>query len=495
MRSFDRLAPRLAPVLLLSLAAGCGHAPPPARANEVVSVPPGDVWVDHLRNDLAPFWAMPAALGSPRGAFPTFRCDDGSAWDAEKPCPELAKAPEWIRSELTREYTRMRSRQTYFYGVAYHLTGEERYLELARDGVSWIRANAFDRETGSAITYWDRGQPGPPPGERTSQDLAYAALGPAFYAYLTRDPDVLADVLRLKAHVFSAYDDPALGMLRWAREDPKGVEDRRQELVSQLDQVNAYLLLLTPILPEPEARRARADLSRVCRVIVERFYSPEHGMFWGSLHDPADRVLGSRHTDFGHSIKAFWMLERSGRLLDDPALVAFARRGGSELLKKAFVPSTGCWATGFRQDGSLDAGLTWWAFAELDQMAATLALTDREEARVLSRTAACWREHLVDPVHHEVWAFADPTRPGRHFAKTNQWKNGYHSAEHALVSYLTAQQLGGRPAVLHFAFEADPPRPSPRPYLFDGDVAAIRETPLPGFPGRRKVTVSFTGIR
>ena len=47
----------------------------------------------------------------------------------------------------------------------------------------------------------------------------------------------------------------------------------------------------------------------------------------------------------------------------------------------------------------------------------------------------------------------------------------------------------------HFAFEAVPPRATLRPYLFGGDVTSVAEAPLPGFPGRRKLTVSFTGIR
>lgn len=489
-----RFAARLALSFLVPLCA-CSQVPSSPSALAVPALPSGEAWIGHLRNDLAPFWTMEAALGSPRGAFPTFRCHDGAAWNPAAPCPELAEAPPWIRSELGREYTRMRSRQTFFYGVAYHLTGEAHFLDLARAGVNWILSNAFDRETGGAATYWENGLPGPPAAERTSQDLAYAALGPAFYAYLTRDPNVIADVLRLKNHVFTVYDEPAWGMLRWALAGAASEEARRQELVAQLDQVNAYLLLLTPMLAEQEATKARADLARICRVLIDRFYSPEHGMFWGSLHDSAERVLGSRHTDFGHSVKAFWMIERTGRLLDDPSLVEFGRRGGAALLRKAFVPATGCWASGFRRDGELDTGLTWWTFAELDQMAATLALETGEGRAYLEKTYACWRERLVDTVHHEVWAFADPSDPGRHGGKAFQWKNGYHTAEHALVSYLAAQQLAGQPALLHFAFDAVPTRWSLRPYVFTGDVASVREAPLPTFPGRRNVTVSFTGIR
>jgi len=64
----------------------------------------------------------------------------------------------------------MKSRQTYLYGVAFHITGDERYLEYARAGVAWLREHAYERETGSAVTYWSGGKPSPPPDQRTTQD-------------------------------------------------------------------------------------------------------------------------------------------------------------------------------------------------------------------------------------------------------------------------------------------------------------------------------------
>jgi hypothetical protein len=59
------------------------------------------------------------------------------------------------------------------------------------------------------------------PGPRTSQDLAYGQLGMAMYYYLTRDESVLADILRLKEHIFGGYWNAEWGMLRWvAKGDP-----------------------------------------------------------------------------------------------------------------------------------------------------------------------------------------------------------------------------------------------------------------------------------
>src|SRR5512134_1840687 len=245
MRRLSR-SPACALVALLAACAPAKEVPRPGVPPEPAGQAGAEAWVSHLERDLVPFWTQPAALGDPVGEFPTFRCHDGRAWDAAAPCPELAEAPEWIRAALGREYTRMRSRQTYFYGVAFHLLGDERYLELARAGALRIAARVDDE--GSVPSWLEAGRPEPAAGERTTQDLAYAQLGLAMYWYLTRDPAVLDALVRVERHVFETYWRDDWGMLAWTREGP---ESGHQELVAQLDQVNAYLLLVSPLLPEP----------------------------------------------------------------------------------------------------------------------------------------------------------------------------------------------------------------------------------------------------
>ncbi len=173
----------LKPFALLTLLFGSGLAlatqvssPAPAVAVPA-DLPSGERWLRHFREDLLPFWNVPAAWGSPRGNFPTFRGNDGRAVDWTQPPEELATAPGWIKEAFGREYVRMKSRQTYFYGVAYHLTGDAKMLELARDGAAFIRKNALDPATGSSASYFEKGEAKPAVLARTSQDLAYAELG------------------------------------------------------------------------------------------------------------------------------------------------------------------------------------------------------------------------------------------------------------------------------------------------------------------------------
>lgn len=456
------------------LTVACTVRPPAASVPP--DLPEGAVWVTHLERDLAPFWTAPDALGDPVGNFPTFRCDDGSRFDAARPCPELANAGSWISDNLDREYVRMKSRQTYFYAAAFQLTGDPKMLDLAKAGAQWIRGHAIDRTTGGAVSWTRNGVPDAPAALRTTQDLAYAELGLAMLYNVTRDPALLDDIVRLKDYIFRTYDD-GRGLLLWVASDPEGDEDLRRELVSQLDQVNAYMLLLTPILPEPQRTVWKRDLQRLADGMVHLYFSPETGMFRGTLHETKEKVLGTRHTDFGHTIKAFWMIERIGRLTGREDLVAFARTNAPRVLDRAWIAGTGCWATGLSEDGELDRALVWWSFAELDQMSATLALADRSFATRLPAAYRCWFDKIVDREHHEVWGFVNPDDPSMHGGKAHLWKNGYHSAEHALVNYLTNQELHDRPASLWFAFTRQPSRETIRPYFFSGRVVKIEDLP------------------
>jgi len=469
-------------------------APVPVAAQVPADLPTGERWLKHFRQDLLPFWNLPDAWGQPRGNFPTFRDNDGRAVDWAKPPEMLAEAPGWIKEAFGRDYVRMKSRQTYFYGVAYHLTGDPRMLELARDGAAYIRAKALDPKTGSAVSYWEKGAAKPEVLARTTQDLAYAELGLAMYYYLTRDEAVLRDIKRLKHHIFSQYWNPEWKALQWVKKESPDGEHLRQELVAQLDQVNAYLLLLTPILPEPDRKEWTADLKRLAMTLLRDYHDTERHLFWGTIHNPAQKKLGSRHTDFGHSAKAYWMLERIGRLTKDPALVDLATTGAKAVLKQAYLPESGTWGSRLRPDGTVDTGKEWWIYAELDQLAATLALSDPAQAGPLPRTADFWFRVMVDHQGHEVWGGAGgPKLEPWEGPKIHQWKSGYHSAEHALVGYLTAQALRGEAATLYFA-----PKDAKallKPYFFEGTVGPRSSQPLPGFPGRRKVQVAFTGLK
>jgi mannose/cellobiose epimerase-like protein (N-acyl-D-glucosamine 2-epimerase family) len=449
----------------------------------IKALPPGDRWIRHVKEDLLKFWDMPTALGQPLGNFPTYRCNDGALYDAARPCPELKNADPSI-VKLDRDYTRAKSRQVFAYGIAYHLTGEEKYLRYAVAGADWLMEHAIDAH--GAASWFKDGKPQPANLQRTSQDMAYAASGIAFLYYLTHDPRYLNAVIALKSHIFNTYFDSQWGLLRWVRQANQDCDSPDQkELVSQLDQVYAYLLWTTMALPEGELKgQWIKDLHALAVAMRDQFFGETYGLYWGAITDMEHRNLANYkgeenpHTDFGHSIKTLWLTYRIGLLTGDSALVNFARPHMYPILNRAYIENTGSWARGFEPvgDGSgrwtLDPDKEWWSLAELDQTAATLALVDPVFARVLPHTYDYWFKYMVDHKHGGVWHMVravdnlpDPSLPKQH-----SWKNAFHVFEHALVGYITAQQLHDQPIVLHYAFKGDVADDTIHPYLYLGEL-------------------------
>ncbi|MEM9541178.1 MAG: hypothetical protein AAGA60_16950 [Cyanobacteria bacterium P01_E01_bin.42] len=451
----------------------------------IANVPTGDRWIQHLHQDLLPFWDMETAYGDPIGDFPTYRCNDGSLYDEFDPCPELANPiPGIVKPE--REYFRAKSRQVFAYGVAYHLSGDFKYLGLAKAGVDFLIANALAPE-GGAYTYTIDGVPGPTEARRISQDMAYVVAGLGFYYYLTRDPDVLTHIIDLKNYIFDTYFDEEWGLLAWAHEDyldyvnPGGTEEwvysNQRELVSQLDQVYGYMLLLAPTLPEPYQTEWKEDLLDLATIMSEQFYSPDKNLFFGAITDPIKQQLETDHTDFGHSIKTLWLIYEIGKLTGHYELTAFAQEKIPLILDEAFLPD-GTWGRRPNKNGNIDTDKEWWILAELDQTTATLSLRDPSYAKYLPTTYAYWFETMVDHEYGGIWhwVYAATNEPDIQFPKQHSWKNAFHSFEHDLVGYITGQAIHNKPVTLFYAFKgAIPTNVEIRPYLFAAKVDSIKQ--------------------
>ncbi len=474
--------------LLLLLCAALNAAPP--ALSYIDALPPAEVWRDHLVGDLMKFWDMPSALGSPVGAFPSVRCDDGSGVDYQRPCAE-ANNPYL----LTRQrYIVSESRQVYAYGVAFHVTGDPKYLRYCKAGVDYIRQNFVDRKNGGIAINIDlaTNKADTNPALRNAQELGYSLLGMAFYYYLTRDPEVLPDILAVKDYIFDKYYNPSLKAMQWTLANNGTARFDQLNLVAQLDQMNTYLVLLTPILPEPYQSQWKDSLRMLSHIIIDRFYSPSQNVVFLSANTPADTDITRSGTDFGHTAKAFWMIRWTGLLTGDSDLVAFAEDNGRRMLERAYLPDNGSWAEGLLVGGNVDINKSWWIYAELDQFAGTLALMDPSTAWYLPQTSSYYLRYFIDRQYGEVWNGLDgkTNAPQKDLPKQWFWKNGYHSMEHAMVSYMTARSLKQEPLTLYYAFQGEvPPLQEIRPYFFTGAVDRIEK-----IAGDPVYAVTYNGI-
>ncbi len=430
----------------------------PLAAQDYV-LPTGQVWLDHAKVGLAPYWMMEQAQGTPIGNFPTFRCDDGSVMQLRALCPELKQG--WMEPHYAREYTRMKSRQTYAYGVLYHMTGDPEALKLAKAGVDYLLDNLRDSENGGFYSFTINNNPGLEWQQRTSQDLSYALVGLAMYYYLTRDKQVEQALIETQAFIFENYKDLDQNELKWVLKSGDGQGSHQRELVAQLDQINAYMLLVTPLLPEPHQAKWRADLEWLVDSMIDNYYSSEENRFYGAVHDKFAKAQSARHNDYGHTVKAFWMTYLAGKALNNSDFIDLGEQGlratvdaaastrliyqidpwMSDELKQQWkdlrqVPS---WIS-----GPYDYNVSSWQYAELDQAAMTVNMLDNSQTKQLYYTQTGYLDAWVD---HEYGGVGMMPKSVKAF----HWGNGYHQFEHALVGYISAQQHYNQPAELYFA--------------------------------------------
>lgn len=464
-------------------------------------------WLYQVDSLLMPYWMSDEALGSPLGNYPNYRDSKGDIltyenFDFKKVPKELAPFLIEQSDSLRKNYIRINSRQIYTYCVAYNLTGNEAYLKRAKLGIDYLLENG-GYSSGSPYTYWQDEKGMPAKFQSTTQDLAYSLTGLSMYYYLTRDETVLENILRVKDFVISEYYNNSplqekTKLVMWVKDSFEAENVRDKRLLAVLDQLNAYLLFITPLVPDELSESYKNDVEDLAYSLKDNFYDAKYNLFWGDLNN---KKLGESPTDFGHSIKSFWMLYLAGQLLNDDSLEDFAKKNAIELLDIAYIKENGSWAEMYTDSTlNISKNKVWWNYAELDQMAATMSLADTTfYTKYLKKTYKYWQEKMIDSKNKETYflldEFGNPIDIG---LKVCHWKNGFHSLEHALIGFLSTSNYYGDEIPLYFAFKKHdkPTKSKIKPYYFNGDIIKYEESEFSNvlFNDLQKTKVIFQNI-
>lgn len=171
-------------------------------------------------------------------------------------------------------------------------------------------------------------------------------------------------------------------------------------------------------------------------------------------------------------------------MTDNVSYIDFSKRKAVNIIESAYIPEDGSWGRRFDENGRFDNDKEWWGLAELDQTTATLSLVDPSYARYLVTTYDYWFTYMVDRENHEIWHMVDGDthKPMLKYPKQHSWKSCLHTFEHALIGYMTCQQLKGMEIELYYAFEDEKEIRSGRvhPYFFQGKIIDKPEGKITG---------------
>jgi mannose/cellobiose epimerase-like protein (N-acyl-D-glucosamine 2-epimerase family) len=369
------------------------------------------------------------------------------------------------------KYMLSQSRNAYGFVRAFMMTGNERYLTMARRGLDFMYQRHWDAAHGGWITTVDRlGNQTSAGWEKTAFDQHYALLGPSAYAEATDDTLDRAWLARGYANnELRLWDAAPATEGYFDRASPDWSTRSGKSFNATVDAVTTHLLALYLMTGDTAYEERLKDLAGQ---MVQRFAGvlPQYrigfvemfGSDWSWNNNTANY---NTRTIMGHVLKTAWCLGRIHQLFPDPAYVAAAESLMADVLANGYDHQYGGPYKDYdRVTGTMfmygqDTAKAWWQMEQAITAGLMLYEITGADAylMVADESVDFFMRHFVDHVHGDV--YADRFRNGAAITawgddKGNAYKAGYHSTELGYYVYLYGSLFVKRqPVTLHYRFQ------------------------------------------
>ncbi|MDD8014777.1 MAG: AGE family epimerase/isomerase [Acidobacteriota bacterium] len=421
-----------------ALASGADSAMPQAMEAEY--------WKRQALEDLIPHW-LESARDIEHGAFFMNLSRD---W---KPLPPWDKVPALI------------SRHVFGFSAAYLLSGDEKYLEVARDAADYLLAHAWDGKYGGWFDKLARN--GEAAAETKSISLQlYTNVGLTAYYFATGDERVLSHVLKSVAIQRSRGRDDVSGGYAQVLNRDLSVLDYGKNKHAHYGYVGSLLLNLYLATRDPGILAWEKELMDLS---LERMKDSEgwlHGFRnrfdreWKLTPNPVDgREVFSVGADLTGALALLRLYHQSG----DKKYLESGRILGDRLIRRGFDPEKGAWPDLVETKAPFrvvaDPTIWWWiqiygSFLQLQLYDVTGEPSYLENFR---KSEEFFERFFID--HEKGGVYAGLDIDGRvkgesHKGSVFGWHTSYHEMEHALLNYLYLNlYVHRKPAVLHFKLD------------------------------------------
>jgi len=419
-------------------------AAPPAQARARLLAP--EFWRVQALKDLIPFWAEHAPDPEGGGFFMNLSRD----W---RPLPPYDQVPALV------------SRHVFGFSAAYLLSGEPKYLDVARRGAEFLFAKAWDPDYGGWFDKLTRD--GRPLVETKSISLQlYTNVGLTLYYVASGDDRALAFVRKSVDIQRTKGRDPEFGGYVQALNRDLTVLDDGKNKHAHYGYVGSLLLNLYLATRDPEVLAWEKELSDLS---LEHL-TDRHGWLHG-FRSRLDRewkmtpalVDGREVVSTGAQLTGALAFLRLYHQSGDRKYLEAGRRLGELVTRYGFDPERGCWydlLEAAPPHRPVAKPVIWWwvqiygSFLQLQLHQATgdPACLDR-----FRKSEEFYDSRFRDRERGGVFGSVAPDGAflgeGRK-ASDSDWHTSYHELEHALLNYLyLSLYVNKTRATLHYRLD------------------------------------------
>ncbi len=359
------------------------------------------------------------------------------------------------------------SRNAYGFARAYMLTGNEAYLQFAREGLNFLYDHAWDPNNGGWFNRMNRqGNPVGATSNKSAFDQHYALLGIAAYYEATRDTLewnwLMAGYNHMENHLwdgrpqyFGYYD---YGSYNWVTLSGKSFNATVDAITTHL--LYLYLMTEDPLYKERLLQIADNILTHLVASMSAQAigFVEEYDSDWNWNNSETMTIMG-------HVLKAAWCLGRIYQLAPDTSYTRGARQLIEDVLVNGYDHEFGGPYKDYnRVTGQMlmwgipDTAKAWWQMEQA--LTAGLMMYDLtaevQYLQMADETLDFFMKYFVDHTYGDV--YADRTRYGAAIPqwgnnKGNSGKAAYHSIELGYYVYLYGKLfVKNEPATLHYRF-------------------------------------------
>ncbi|HHV58907.1 MAG TPA: hypothetical protein GXX49_01145 [Clostridiaceae bacterium] len=433
-----------------------------------------EFWRHLALNELIPYWYKNA----PDKEYGGFYTNLSRIWEPLEP---------WSK------YPAMISRHVFGFSVAYLLSGEDKYIDIAREGVDFLLEHAWDNLYGGWFDLLQRD--GKPLETTKSIPLQlYTNVGLTMYYFTTGDSRVLPYICKSIGIQKTFGHDEEFGGYYQALNRDLSVLDSSKNKHAHYGYVGSLLLNLWLATRKDKILDWECELTDIT---LERMKDKENGWINGYMNSLDHRwefspyiLDNNEYIHIGAQLTAALSFIRLYQQTGKKTYFEEALKLAEKTNKTGWDATGGGWIEMVeKKPPHRHAPFTlvqnwiqnYGCFLQLHLYHLT---NNTEYLDRFIKSEEFWHRYIRDTEYGGIFAAVSPGgEPDSDDRKARPWRTSYHEMEHSLLNYLyLSAYLHKQPAVLYFKLDSDEPSKKFYISLFDDPSVRLTEVKVNGRP-------------